>query len=156
MKTAQLTHGSCLAFWALYLSTLSTKSTRCTKKILMIVLVLILGTTSCRLSTLPKATINSTGAAEGEAVGTLVGQPELGASVGAGLGTVASESYITPTTEPVDDFWSLMAKLFEITGWLIGLLILVPLVLGYLIPNSTDRSAKKILKEFVTNNENVV
>jgi len=35
----------------------------------------------------------------------------------------------------VDSAWSLLARLGEVAGWIIGAVLLIPLILGYLIPS---------------------
>ena len=35
----------------------------------------------------------------------------------------------------VDSAWSLLAKLGEVAGWIIGAVLIIPLILGYLIPS---------------------
>jgi len=108
-------------------------------KILIFFLTLVL--TGCNFAALPKAGLNGTGAAVGTVIGTMVGQPVLGASIGGSATTFASES-LFETDVPVTDFWSLLGELVDVAGWLLGLFILVPMVLTYLIPAPLQRRKK--------------
>jgi len=79
-------------------------------------------------------------------VGGLVGGPG-GAAVGAALGA-GTTSLLTTGLDgsqcdaPITGFWPLMGQVIEAGGWLLAGIILIPLILGYLIPNGFERKKK--------------
>jgi len=58
------------------------------------------------------------------------------------------QAIISPKTcpEPVTGFFPLLGKLVEIGGWLLGLFLIVPLVLGYFIPSPQQKIKPKVVK----------
>ena len=98
--------------------------------------------------------VGTTGATA--AVGAAVAGP-AGAVGGAMVGDVAGELIIGPimgltgkkkmVEEKVDSVWSLLARLGEQAAWLIGAIvlfpILLPLLIGYIIPSPGDRKRRK-------------
>jgi hypothetical protein len=98
--------------------------------------------------------VGTTGATA--AVGAAVAGP-AGAVGGAMVGDAAGELIIGPimgiaekkqmVEEKVDSVWSLLAKLGEQAAWLIGAIvlfpILLPLLIGYIIPSPGDRKRRK-------------
>lgn len=84
-----------------------------------------------------------TGAAIGAATGSLLGGLP-GATAGALTGGVAT-SLITQglspgqCPQPVTGFWPMLGELIHVGGWVLGAVILVPLIMGYLIPNGLVR-----------------
>jgi hypothetical protein len=84
-------------------------------------------------------------AAVSAGVGGLIGGP-AGAAVGAGVGA-ASTSFLTAEAigqcdAPVTGFWPLMGQVIETGGWLLAGVIIIPLIMGYLIPNGLERKKK--------------
>lgn len=79
-------------------------------------------------------------------VGGLVGGPG-GAAVGAALGA-GTTSLLTTGLDgsqcdaPITGFWPLMGQVIEAGGWLLAGIILIPLILGYLIPNGFERKKR--------------
>ena len=72
-------------------------------------------------------------------IGGLLGGP-AGAAAGAAVGAGATSLLTTgidggQCVEPVTGFWPLMGEVIQTGGWLLGAVILVPLIMGYLIPN---------------------
>ena len=79
-----------------------------------------------------------------------------GAVGGAVLGDVAGELIVDPiisagktkavVEQKVDSVWSLLARLGEVAGWVVGaflvLPLVIPLLLGYLIPSPGSRRKK--------------
>ena len=64
----------------------------------------------------------------------------LGGLTGVAAGEVIGEVLVPAVAavqivEQVDTVWGLLARLGEVAGWIIGALLLVPLLLGYLIPS---------------------
>ena len=79
-------------------------------------------------------------------VGGLVGGP-AGAAAGAAVGAGATSLLTTGVSggqceQPVTGFWPLMGQVIETGGWLLAAVILVPLVMGYLIPNGLVKAKK--------------
>ena len=82
----------------------------------------------------------------GAGVGAVVGGP-LGAAGGAAIGAGATSLMTTGVSggqcdTPVTGFWPLMGQVLETGGLLLGAVILVPLIMGYLIPNGFERKRK--------------
>jgi len=76
-------------------------------------------------------------------VGGLVGGP-AGAAAGAAVGAGAT-SLLTSGSQceqAVTGFWPLMGQLVEAGGWLLAGVIIIPLIMGYLIPNGFVKSKK--------------
>jgi len=79
-------------------------------------------------------------------VGGLVGGP-AGAAAGAAVGAGAT-SLLTAGVSggecdaPVTGFWPLMGQVIETGGWLLAGIIIIPLVMGYLIPNGLVKVKK--------------
>ena len=79
-------------------------------------------------------------------VGGLVGGP-AGAAAGAAVGASATSLMTSGVDggkcdQPVTGFWPLMGQVIETGGWLLAAVILVPLVMGYLIPNGLVKHKK--------------
>jgi len=116
-------------------------------KLVQTTLVLWLITILAGCETLTK--VGTTGATA--AVGAVVAGP-AGAVTGAILGDVVGEVLLDPliklndkkemVEEKVDSVWSLLAKLGEVAGWIIGAALIIPLVLGYLIPSPKGRRGR--------------
>ena len=116
------------------------------------ILALMLCISLCGCETMTK--VGTTGATA--VVGAAVGGP-AGAVGGAMIGDAAGELIIGPimgiaekkqmVEEKVDSVWSLLAKLGEQAAWLIGAIvlfpILLPLLIGYIIPSPGDRKRRK-------------
>jgi hypothetical protein len=91
------------------------------------------------------STAGVSGAAAG--IGGLVGGP-AGAAAGAAVGAGATHLMTTgldgqSCAEPVTGFWPLMGLVIEAGGWIIGAVLIIPLILGYLIPNGFERKKKQ-------------
>ena len=101
---------------------------------------------------LKESTIVATGAGTGAVVGTVisggVGAPILGAMTGAFVTDVATE-VLTTGQEPQtiikapDNFFTLLGSLAEMGGWLLILIIVIPMVLGWFLPGPTKLNRKK-------------
>ena len=75
----------------------------------------------------------------GAGVGAVVGGP-LGAAGGAAIGAGATSLFTRgQCTDQVTGFWPLMGDVIQAGGWLLGAVILIPLFMGYLIPNGLVR-----------------
>ena len=104
-------------------------------------------------TTLKKASIVSLGAGGGALVGSVlsggVAAPILGATTTAFVTDVVTEAIpIGKTGKKLmnycapDNFWSLLGSLVEMGGWFLLLLILVPMVLGWVLPGPLERKKK--------------
>ena len=116
---------------------------------LLTVLVLLI---SC--TTLKKAGVTSLGAGGGAIVGSVLSggavAPILGATTGAFVTDVATEVMITGNQGKEtmsncapDNFWSLLGSLVEMGGWLLILIILVPMILGWILPGPLEKKQGK-------------
>ena len=48
----------------------------------------------------------------------------------------------TVVQEAPDNFFSLIQKLVEMGGWLLGLVLIVPMILGWILPGPLERKKK--------------
>ena len=121
-------------------------------------LILALGLSGCSLSKIKSGLI--TGAATSAVVGVTSVLPGgvIVPTVAAGL-TAATASALTAedpvkgepiavTAETVvnkapDNFFTLLGKLVGMGGWLLGLVLLLPMVIGWIIPGPLQKVKKK-------------
>ena len=100
---------------------------------------------------LKKAAIVSSAAGIGSAAGSLLGgggviAPVAGAVVATGIADIATgtgEQTVGECNEAITGFWPLLGQVIETGGWLLAGIILIPLIMGFLIPNGLERKAKK-------------
>lgn len=89
-------------------------------------------------------TAGVSGAAAG--LGGIVGGPggaAAGAAIGAGATSLLTGGLSGSQCDaPITGFWPMMGQVIETGGWLLGGIILIPLLLGYLIPNGFERKKK--------------
>jgi len=117
--------------------------------------LVVLGLAACLIgcTTIKKAGVTAIAAAGGATVATAlssgVAAPILGGTAGAFVGSVGT-SLMSPTSKgedmtdcAPDNFWSLLGSLVEMGGWLLLLLIFVPMVLGWILPGPLERRKKK-------------
>lgn len=90
------------------------------------------------------------------AIGAAAAGP-VGAVGGAVAGDLISEVVVEPimsigkkakvVEQKVDSVWSLLARLGEVAGWVVAAIIIVPLLIpllvGYIIPSPGDRRRRK-------------
>ena len=101
-------------------------------------------------TTVKKATVVATGAAVGATAGTVlsggVAAPILGAMTSAFVTDVATEiSYRTAGGNmdcAPDNFWSLLGSLIQMGGWALILIVVAPMVLGWILPGPLERKKK--------------
>ena len=107
-------------------------------------------------TTLKKASIVGLAGGSGALAGTVLSggavAPILGATVVASVTDVVTEvaikdkSRVTTMGECApDNFWSLLGSLVEMGGWFLLLLILVPMILGWILPGPLEKKKKKDL-----------
>jgi hypothetical protein len=111
----------------------------------------LIGLIGC--TTLKKASIVSLGAGGGALVGTVlsggVAAPILGATATAFVTDVVTEAIPIGNTGKKlmndcapDNFWSLLGSIVEMGGWLLILVFVVPLVLGWILPGPLEKKKK--------------
>ena len=110
-------------------------------------------------TTLKKASIVSLGAGGGALAGTVlsggVAAPILGATATAFVTDVVTEAAITKKASGTvlqteqgmiecapDNFWSLLGSIVEMGGWLLILVFVIPLVLGWILPGPLEKRKK--------------
>ena len=117
---------------------------------LWIAIAICASTVGCQA--LKESTIVATGAGTGAVVGTVisggVGAPILGAMTGAFATDVVTEVLTTSKeTQTIikapDNFFTLLGSLAEMGGWLLILIIVIPMVLGWFLPGPTKLNRKK-------------
>jgi len=87
---------------------------------------------------LKTASVAGVSAAAGGLVGGPVGAAAA-AAVGAGATTLLTSGSISEVATPITGFWPLMGQVIQTGGWLLAGIVLLPLILGYLIPNGFER-----------------
>ena len=97
-------------------------------------------------TTLKKAGVTAIAAGGGATVATVLSggaaAPILGATTGAFVGDVATEVMMKKGQSKVmnmdscapDNFWTLLGDLASMGGWLLILVIIIPMVLGWFLP----------------------
>ena len=111
-------------------------------------------------TTLKKASIVSLGAGGGALVGSVlsggVAAPILGATTTAFVTDVVTETAITKKASGTilqteqgmiecapDNFWTLLGSLVEMGGWLLVLIFVVPMILGWILPGPLEKRKKQ-------------
>jgi len=92
------------------------------------------------------ATAAGTGAVAGTVLSGGVAAPITGAMTSAFVADVVTEvTDVTPTTMAScapDNFWTLLGSLVEIGGWLLVLVFVAPMILGWILPGPLERKKK--------------
>ena len=108
-----------------------------------------LGLVGC--GTIKKAGIVATAAGTGAVAGTVFSggaiAPIAGAMTSAFVADVATGVGSSPTTMAEgscapDNFWTLLGKLVEMGGWALILIIVVPIILGWILPGPLEKKKK--------------
>ena len=118
--------------------------------------LVVLATACCiaGCTTLKKAGIVGLAGGSGALVGGLASSgilaPVAGAVVTSAVADVVTASTSIGGTKnntmndcAPDNFWSLLGSLVEMGGWFLLLLILVPMVLGWILPGPLEKKKKK-------------
>ena len=118
--------------------------------------LVVLSGTACLVgcTTLKKAGIvglaGGTGALAGTVLSGGVAAPILGATATAFVTDVVTEAMPIGTKGKdnmsscaPDNFWSLLGSLVEMGGWLLILILIVPMVLGWILPGPLEKRKKK-------------
>ncbi len=96
-------------------------------------------------TTIKKAGVTAIAAGGGATVATVLSggaaAPILGATTGAFVGDVATEVMMSDKSKGMnmdncapDNFWTLLGDLASMGGWLLILVIIIPMVLGWFLP----------------------
>ena len=101
-------------------------------------------------TTIKKATVVATGAALGATAGTVLSggvlAPIAGAMTSAFVTDVVTEiSYKTAGGNmdcAPDNFWSLLGSLIQMGGWALILIVVAPMVLGWILPGPLEKKKK--------------
>ena len=106
-------------------------------------------------TTIKKAGVTAIAAAGGATAATVLSggaaAPILGGTTGAFVGSVATEIMSRPsgfskgrdmTNCAPDNFWTLLGSLVEMGGWLLLLIFVVPMVLGWILPGPLEKRKK--------------
>ena len=105
-------------------------------------------------TTLKKAGIVGLAAGAGATAGTVLSggavAPILGATVVASVTDVVTEVTMTGKAGKVamndcapDNFWTLLGSLVEMGGWLLILIFVAPMILGWILPGPLERKRKQ-------------
>ncbi len=111
-------------------------------------------------TTIKKAGVTATAAAAGATAATVLSggaaAPILGATTGAFVGDVATEVMMSDKKKGTvlqteqgmiecapDNFFTLLGKLVEMGGWLLVLIFVVPMILGWILPGPLTTHGKK-------------
>ena len=118
--------------------------------------LVVLSGTACLVgcTTLKKAGIvglaGGTGALAGTVLSGGVAAPILGATTTAFVADVVTATSIggSPKGQDMtscapDNFWSLLGSLVEMGGWLLILIVVVPMVLGWILPGPLEKRRKQ-------------
>ena len=108
----------------------------------------LIGLIGC--TTLKKAGIvglaGGTGALAGTVLSGGVAAPILGATTTAFVADVVTATTLTGSKTmndcAPDNFWSLLGSLVEMGGWLLILVFVVPMVLGWILPGPLEKKKK--------------
>ena len=109
----------------------------------------ILGLVGC--GTIKKAGVVATAAGTGAVAGTVFSggaiAPIAGAMASAFVADVVTGISSTTTTEhsmncAPDNFWSLLGSLVEMGGWALILIVVAPMMLGWILPGPLEKRKK--------------
>jgi hypothetical protein len=124
--------------------------------------LVVIATTCCLVgcTTLKKAGVTATAAGTGALAGTVLSSgaiaPIVGATTTAFVADVVTEVK-TPTKASAtvlqteqgmiecapDNFFTLLGKLVEMGGWLLVLIFVVPMILGWILPGPLEKKKKQ-------------
>ena len=139
--------GSCRSHGGLSSSRLGYRMGGLTKGCLTLSLIGLIGCT-----TLKKASIVGIAGGTGALVGSLAGGPivpVVGAVVLSAVADVITEAVPIGNSGKKlmsecagDNFWTLLGQIVEMGGWFLLLLLLVPMVIGWVLPGPLERKKK--------------
>ena len=103
-------------------------------------------------TTIKKAGVTAIAAAGGATAATVlsggVAAPILGATTGAFVGDVGTELMMSGSSKAMNDcagdnFWTLLGQIIEMGGWFLLLLVVAPMILGWILPGPLERKKKQ-------------
>ena len=111
-------------------------------------LLYCLGLVGC--GTVKKAGVVATAAGTGAVAGSVFSggaiAPIAGAMTSAFVADVVTEvTDMTPTTMTdcaPDNFWTILGKLVEVGGWALILIVVAPIILGWILPGPLEKKKK--------------
>ena len=115
-------------------------------------LVTCLGLIGC--GTIKKAGVVATAAGTAAAAGTVLSSGALAPTLGATIATAFVADVVTEVTDTTptftgadmqcapDNFWSLLGSLVEMGGWALILIVVAPMVMGWVLPGPLERKKK--------------
>ena len=115
-------------------------------------LVTCLGLIGC--GTIKKAGVVATAAGTAAAAGTALSGGALAPTLGATIATAFVADVVTEVTDTTptftgadmqcapDNFWSLLGSLVEMGGWALILIVVAPMVIGWVLPGPLERKKK--------------
>ena len=122
-------------------------------------LILALGLSGCSLSKLKTglmtgaATATLVGATSALSGGAIVPTAIVGGVTGATVSALSAEDPVkgepisvtadTVVNKAPDNFFTLLGRLVGMGGWLLGLVLLLPMVIGWIIPGPLQKVKKK-------------
>ena len=117
------------------------------------VVVLAAGGLLIGCTTIKKVGVTALAAAGGATAATVlsggVAAPILGGTTGAFVGDVATEVMMSNSSKEKvmtdcapDNFWTLLGELASMGGWLLILIIVIPMVLGWFLPGPVKLKGK--------------
>ena len=122
-------------------------------------LILALGLSGCSLSKLKTglmtgaATATLVGATTALSAGAIVPTAVVGGVTAATVSALSAEDPVkgepisvtadTVVNKAPDNFFTLLGKLVGMGGWLLGLVLLLPMVIGWIIPGPLQKVKKK-------------
>ena len=119
-----------------------------TGRSLWLTIAICCGAVGC--TTIKKAGVVAAGAAVGATAGTVLSggviAPIAGAMTTAFVADVVTEISSTTTGHNMDcasdNFWTLLGSLIQMGGWALILIVLAPMVLGWILPGPLERKKK--------------
>ena len=124
-------------------------------------LILVLGLSGCSLSKLKTglmtgaATTAIVGATSALSGGAIVPTAVVGGLTAVTVSALSAEDSVkgepisvtadTVVNKAPDNFFTLLGKLVGMGGWLLGLVLLLPMVIGWIIPGPLQKVRKKAL-----------
>ena len=115
-------------------------------------LLTCLGLVGC--GTIKKAGVVATAAGTAAAAGTALSGGALAPTLGATIATAFVADVVTEVTDTnptftgadmqcaPDNFWSLLGSLVEMGGWALILIVVAPMVMGWVLPGPLERKKK--------------
>ena len=126
----------------------SSSSSIRTSRSIWLTIAICCGAIGC--TTIKKAGVVAAGAAVGATAGTVLSggviAPIAGAMTTAFVADVVTEISSTTTGHNMDcaadNFWTLLGSLIQMGGWALILIVLAPMIIGWVLPGPLERKKK--------------